>query len=302
MDLLQTTHELIKPRDVSWGNEIPTHFSITVQSVLLHPSLEGVVYWVLNKQETENTEQAHYLTPKPRGWGNPGGGVEFTDRVDLNGTAHSLEKTIENCGRRELKDETGFLNFKFQRYSPSQIHFLRNDYSYGHCVVTLLGRLLDFQSVPIKETEEIICGGWFDLSISPIKLFQNHSDLPYWSHVRRTINVFRYLARQTGNKKTINNIHPLWDIVFPIMTRNSRFPKNGYLIPHRDWYRVMRYFIQYPHHDTHLNAIYDYLKLDIDEKRKQESSAKFNVSGNLPYHEWIAEYEEDYRRWAEEKV
>ena len=75
MDLSQTIHRPISDQgDVFWGNNASSGItSMTIQTVLLHPSIKGLVYWVLNQEETKSTRHVLYNSPKPRGWGNPGG-------------------------------------------------------------------------------------------------------------------------------------------------------------------------------------------------------------------------------------
>lgn len=324
MDLSQTIHRpQLDQGDSSWSNRaLGDISSMTVQTVLLHPSRKGLVYWVLNKQETQSIRQN---TPKPRGWGNPGGGVELFDRINEQGIPHSLEKTIESCGRRELTDETGFLHFEFKRNARSQLPFIRYDDPYGHCVIILLAQLRDYQSIPIKEVEEIVCGSWFDLSVSPVELFQDKTDLPYWSHVRRTIIILDYVAQHAGSNDLLRTIHPLWNLVFPFVTQDSRFPQEGYLIHWTDWYRIMRVFITRRIHTLDLDCIYEQLTRPHIEERYKERSDHLLVkkkTGSLtspnshpPYaqqpslrssnfytlerEKMIAAYEEDYLRWAE---
>ena len=150
MDLSQTAYRSESDQgDVSWSNKafggIP---SMTIQIVLLHPSRKGLVYWVLNREETENTRKSViYGTLKPRGWGNPGGGIEPIDCVNGQGTPHSWEKMIESCAKRELVDETGFRHFEFRRNAISRLPFIRYDDPYGHCVMTLLAQLHDCKSI-----------------------------------------------------------------------------------------------------------------------------------------------------------
>ncbi|MEK9195076.1 MAG: NUDIX domain-containing protein [Patescibacteria group bacterium] len=327
MDLSQTIHRPVSDQgDVFWGNNASSGItSMTIQTVLLHPSIKGLVYWVLNQEETKSTRHALYNSPKPRGWGNPGGGVELIDSVNECGIPHSFEKTIASCARRELTDETGFTNFEFKRNSASGLAFTRYDDPYGHCVITLVAQLYDHVSLPIKEIEEIVCGSWFDFSISPIKLFQDTTDLPYWSHVRRTITIFHRLAQQTGDNDVVRAIHPLWNLVFPIITQDPRFPQQGYLIPPPHWYHIMRIYITRRVHALDLDCIYEYLRPQIEEKRRQENDRRPpQKKSNVPdpylsytyqpslrpsdcYHvseqeRRITEYEQDYRRWAEKYI
>lgn len=319
MDLSQTIRYLeSNQKNVSLGNQASDGTSsMTVQTVLLHPLMERSVYWVLNRQETEKARQGIFNTSKPSGWGNPGGGVELIDCVNERGASHSFEKTLVSCGKRELVDETGFTHFEFKRNTALELPFVRYDDSFGHCVITLLAQLYDYQSIPVKEAEEIMCGSWFDLSISPVELFRSKTDLPYWSHVRRTIIVLNHLAQDTDTNNMTGTIHPLWNLVFPITTQDVRFPKLGYLIPPQYWYRIMRMLIMDRVHALDLDFIYSHLGPKIDERRRQENdrlfahkraetiSAQqvFPRSNDFPLmseqEKMIAEYEEDYRRWAE---
>ncbi|GEM_PF-3017178 len=312
MDLLQSMD------DFPIQGNVP---SVTVQTVLLHPSLEGTVYWVLNREEIEGVKQGVYNTLKPRGWGNPGGGVEVADQIDTRGIPRSFEETIISCGKRELIGETGFINFEFEPYLPSRVPFLAYIYPYGHIVLTLLGRLHDFQSILADEveSEEIIDGSWFNLASSPVELFQNERDLPYWSHVRRTIMIFDHMACRMGEDNVVRNLHPLWRLAFPIATKDHRFPKNGYLIPPMQWYKIMRIFIESRVDTVDLDLIYKNLRSHIEGERirEEKSNPRLQYHSNLRQRSYsklddgdlaaqhekrISEYEEGYRLWAEEMI
>lgn len=273
MDLSQTIKHLKSDRGNAFrgNNAFSDTPSMTVQTVLLHPSMEGSVYWVLNRQETESARQGVHSTPKPCGWGNPGGGVELIDCVNEHGVLHSFEKTVASCGKRELVDETGFTHFEFKRNAALELPFIRYDDPYGHCVITLLAQLYDYQSIPVKEVEEITCGSWFDLSVSPVELFQGRADLPYWLHVRRTIIVLNYVAKYMDDNNLMRAVHPLWNLVFPVITQDTRFPQWGYLIPPQHWYHIMRMLIKDRVHAFDMDFIYDHLGPQIDERRRQEN-------------------------------
>ncbi len=316
MDLLQTIKHLKSDRGdvVLTNNAYGGIHSMTVQTVLLRPSMDGLVYWVLNRQETKSLRQGIHSTPKLRGWGNPGGGVELVDCVNEHGVLHSFEKTVASCGKRELVDETGFTHFEFKRNAALELPFIRYNNPYGHCVITLLAQLYDDQSIPVKEVEEIMCGAWFDLSLSPVESFQGRADLPYWSHVRRTITVLRYATQDADTNNTVRAIHSLWNLVFPIVTQDTRFPRGQYLISPPDWYHIMRMLIMNRVHTLDLDFIYDHLGHRIEERRRQENDSQlFEEKSNvlLPKSDslyvqrpseqerMVAQYEEDYRRWAE---
>lgn len=206
--------------------------SMTVHVVLMHPRDPAKIYWVLNKQEPLTTY--HFSkTPKPRGWGNPGGGLEVMDAQDDTGHARSSDQMIQTCARREVAAETGFMNFHFEEAVPLNSVFLRYVCPSGHHVLTLAAFLKDFRQDEIEEVEEIEDRAWFDLSISPIELFQHWPDLPYWSHVRRTIIVLNRIAQR--HRRPLPQIHPTWNLVFPNI-RTS--PKHS--IPSAIWYSQMR--------------------------------------------------------------
>lgn len=323
MDLSQTIRYRQWDQEDASGNTRALHYvsSMTVQTVLLHPAIQGSVYWVLNRKETESIQQGRRKTPKFRGWGNPGGGVELIDCVNNHGAPHSSEEIIGSCGKRELEDETGFVHFEFKRNNASKLPFLHYDNRDGHSVIVLLAQLQDFASIPIKEVEEIICGSWFNLAVSPVELFQDGTDLPYWSHVKRTITVFNYLAKQTSNNDVVHAIHPLWNLVSPLITQDARFPQGGYLISAPDWYDLMRTIIKERKYTLDFDFIYEQLGPQIDEKRRQENDRLLiqKRSDVLPpdpdplctipriddfrhvseQEKRIAQYEEDYRRWVE---
>lgn len=187
--------------------------SITVQVVLFHPDNNHMIYWVLNKEETDGALLPDYNTHKPRGWGNPGGSVEITDMMN-DEKIHSFEDMILRCGERELKAETGFTDFIFERYLPSELPFLNQQNQRGHRVITLVARLIDVDNqVPVQEIEEIEHGAWIDLSASPVQLFKDHTDMPYWSHVRRMVIVFHRLVRQRAYQNVLLSLHHQWEVI-----------------------------------------------------------------------------------------
>ncbi|MDP3770252.1 MAG: NUDIX domain-containing protein [Candidatus Sungbacteria bacterium] len=246
--------------------------SITVQVVLMHPHDTDTVYWVLNKQEVAIASGcAAYDTAKPRGWGNPGGSVEEIDGIDEAGFPRSFEETLVAAARREVTDETGFVNFDFVPYLPNQLEFLRYRHDSGHMVITMAARLRNFEqklvmgtdgTMYVKEMEEIERGRWLDLTVSPIELFKNEKDLPYWSHIRRTIIVLQRLG------KGRSRIHSLWRLVF------------GSIDEFRQKMQAAMMPVLAPS-----PAANDEEEAPKDQKLTPEE-----------------EYEEAYRRWAEEGV
>ena len=240
--------------------------SITVQVVLLHPGHDSMVYWVLNKQEPTCMIR-DYPAPKPRGWGNPGGGVEPVDALDLSGRIRSFQEMVCAGARREVRDETGFPHFQFQPYGEPPLCYVHLS---GHQVITLAGCLRDFVQMPIEEVEEIEDGAWFDLAQSPVDLFQHHEDLPYLSHVRRTIIVLNRLAQQNG--KHLPYIHPLWKLVFSVGAEDPRFPLFGYSMQRDEWREEMRLLIKEKATQINLDRIWEAHKHEIEMKQAMERS------------------------------
>lgn len=315
MDLLQETNKGKCAVDMTALNKD----SITVQVVLRHPYDDSKVFWVLNTKEPNRMSERIYGTPKPRGWGNPGGGLERIDLFDAKGASCSFEDIILACGIRETRCETGFIDFTFERYSPSQISFLRHQYAFGHRVLTLVARLHTLTQICIEEVEtgEIEDGQWFDLSLPPTQLFKNHGDIPYWSHVRRTLICLFRVARQS--RKYIP-IHTLWGLVFPVGKGDMRFPLNGYCLPPRDWYQEFKYDIACSNDSINLDRIYMKYQQEIDRIRNHQaqnygstkSSPDFSVTPEDNSHDTptdadlhrmsereslLTQQEEDYRRW-----
>ncbi|MDP3778551.1 MAG: NUDIX domain-containing protein [bacterium] len=210
--------------------------SMTVHVVLMHPHNPTKIYWVLNKQEPL-TAYHFSKTPKPRGWGNPGGGLEIMDVHDLTGRERSSDQMVQTCAQREVIAETGFMNFNFEYAAPLNSIFLRYTCPSGHQVITLAAFLQNFQQVEIEEVEEIEDGAWFDLSISPVELFQRRPDLPYWSHVRRTIMILNRIAQSQG--KPLPPIHPTWNMVFPSDKGNLRISFQ-HSLPSTLWYEQLK--------------------------------------------------------------
>lgn len=244
--------------------------SITAQVVLLHPSFSTNVYWVLNREEQGKCTQIYGTTPKPAGWGNPGGGVDpDVDGIDKHGHARVSSEEITRAGaQREVEDETGFHDLYFIPYQSSRVPFLIRPYE-GHCIVTFVAKLNNFSRyLPVKEEEtgEIIRGGWFDLSISPIDIFRPDAILPYRSHIQRTIICFNMMARIMQPRKYVP-INPLWKLVFPVGNGDPRFPSNGYSLPIEAWKNQMRDHIRFHRRAVNIEGIYEQYRHEIDVAR-----------------------------------
>lgn len=259
----------------------PSADSITVQVVLLHPSSDSRVFWVLNGMEFNGTSESVYHTAKPRGWGNPGGSIERVDMFNAQGAPCTFEEMIIACGRREVEYETGFINFTFERYLPSQISFLRRQYAFGHRVLTLVAKLRDLARIPIKEVEtgEIEDGQWFDLSLSPTHVFKNRPDPLYWSHIRRTIICLSRLARQCGKYIPI---HPLWKLAFPMGKGDVRFPLDGYCLSPRDWYKEFKDRIACGDDVVNLDRMYAQYRHEIDQVRRHQAQLYHEQKDSRP--------------------
>lgn len=250
--------------------------SITAQVVLLHPAFSTRVYWVLNREEQRECTQVYGTTPKPAGWGNPGGGMEREiDGIDEHGHARVSEEIIRACARREVEDETGFDDFQFIRYQSSRIPFLIRPYE-NHCIVTFVAKLNNFSRyLPVKEEEtgEIIRGAWFDLSMSPIDMLSPDAILPYRSHIQRTIICLNMMTRLPQQKKYIP-INPVWKLVFPVGNGDSRFPSNGYLLPIEAWKEQMRDHIRFHRHTLDIERIYEQYRHEIDMAQQDPQQKK----------------------------
>ncbi len=257
-------------------NSLVINPSMTVHVVLTHPHDPAKIYWVLNRQEPLTTTYHFSRTPKPRGWGNPGGGLEVMDAQDNAGHTRSSDQMIQTCARREVVAETGFTNFNFEYATPLNSVFLRYTCPSGHHVITLAALLQNFQQVAVEEVEEIEDGAWFDLSVSPIELFQRRSDLPYWSHVRRSIMVLNRIA-QRSTRRPFPLIHPTWNLVFPIKDMNA--PKRSTL-PSTAWYQQLRHHIrQMTEADTETGTpIVPGKDFETRLKQDEESWRKFGES------------------------
>ena len=303
MDLLQYEQEYHKdvqdivPKYES-NEDLP---SITVQVVLKHPNSDSVVYWVLNKKEVDKREDSPTL--KPSGWGNPGGGLEQKDRL----SRASPEAAIHACGRRELIDETGFINFTFEE----TIQPLYYTHKSGHQVITLAAILQNLHNIPIKEHEEIECGQWIDLHQSPSYFFDSDGDMPYWSHVRNTIIVLNRLA-YVYNLPTIR-VHPIWKLVFNVGAGNPRFPLYGFHIKDsHTWRQEFRHHIQKDAKEINLDHIYEVFGEQIKELKEKErgliSQRAYTERATLQdlrrlaqYKEELRQEEDKWRKFAEEE-
>ena len=249
--------------------------SITVQVVLRHPSQHPTcVYWVLNKEESD-CDIPDFPTPKPRGWGNPGGGLEPHDTFDHSGKFRSFEDMILACAMREVRAETGFVHFRFEQDSTTcQFPFIYNMHKSGHRILTLAARLDTFEQKftdngEVEEANEIEGGMWFDFSMSPADFLRDEADLPYWSHVRRTIMVLNRLAR--NKERDVPPIHPLWKLIFHVGAGDPRFPSHGYCLEPPAWYEEMRYLINANAAQIDLDRIFRDNREQIEVQRAIEA-------------------------------
>ena len=276
--------------------------SITAQVVLQRPDQHATtVFWVLNKEESCCTV-TDFLNPKPGGWGNPGGGLELIDAFDRLGNLRSFEGMICECGRREVKAETGFIHFQFEPdCATRQFSFLCEMHRSGHRIITLAAQLENFEqrlteNNEIEEVNEIEGAAWFDLSKSPVDLLGGGTYLPYWSHVRRTVTVLERLAR--NREKGVPPIHPLWKIAFKMGSGDSRFPSGGYCLEPRAWYEEMRYLIDTKATKVDLNRIFELYREKIEVQVAIEGERKRIITSPVRDAQFAAT-REDMRLLAE---
>ena len=252
--------------------------SITVQVVLQRPDQHATtVYWVLNREESDSNVP-DFPTPKPRGWGNPGGGLELVDAFSRSDQLHSFEGMILACARREVTAETGFIYLQFEPdFATRRFPLLRNVHRSGHRIFTLSARLNNFEQRfteegEVEEANEIERGLWFDLSKSPVDLLAEEPDLPYWSHVWRTVTVLNRLAQNRG--KSVPPIHPLWKLVFRVGAGDPRFPADGYCLEPRAWYVELRHLVDIRATRINFDRIFDLYREEIEVQRAIEAERR----------------------------
>lgn len=283
---------------------------VTVQTLLPDPYCPTSFRWVLNKLENKPTKIAMYgFKPKPRGFGNGGGGLERLVYVQSRGvymteleilemrrpghpilTNPSLseeQRVILAGGLREIVDETGFRDVEIQTDYPG---IFLSDYCYpswvdsnskvwpgGHRKITLWGKLESYKEDSIVEAEEIEITEWFDVSISLPKLFFNCApDRPYISHVRSTLRavlaIHRY-QRETSDGFVPNipgRVHPSWWHVFQVGRGDSRFPQQGYKLSPAEWYKLFEMMVVQRMEEADNDFLVKFLGVKREESLRRE--------------------------------
>lgn len=293
---------------------------VTVQTLLPDPYCPTVFKWVLNKLESKPTKIKMYgFKPKPRGFGNGGGGLERLIYVPsrnkymteleilemrrpghpiLNDRSLSEEmKTILAGGLREFVDETGFRDIEIRTDYPGV--FL-SDYHYpdwadadgrvcpgGHRKITLWGKLESYREDPIIETEEIERCEWFDTATSLPKLFWNIApDRPYISHVRSTLRsvlaIYRYEKEMSDDfvPNIPGRVHPSWWYAFQVVVGGQR-----YKLSPTEWYKLFETMVarRMEEADEDFLARFFSKKIENELRREEERLARdWSVEGNTP--------------------
>ncbi len=288
MDLL---HNMPQPAECMPG---------TVQVILMHPNEQARIYWVLNHEKILSSSRL--LGQKPRGWGNPGGGIEFIDALSSpEGYYYPTEEIVRRCAIREVRNETGFARFQFAHpLIPAFPYFRHTNFS-GHHRYTTMATLYDLHQTRAEEREsgEIEDGSWFDISLSPVEQFQNKKDLPYWSHLKKTLCSLVYIARKHGRYL---QIHPLWKLALPLGKRDPRFPAMGYMLTPPLWKTEFAYHISRGRQTIDLDRIYRLYRADIDEVRTYQEHhhpARSNTHAKEYGESYPARLERNEQEWRE---
>lgn len=289
----------------------PDDKGITVQVLPIHPHISTSVRWVHNLLEKEPSNLARYdYQPKPAGWGNGGGGLEFDDEERLrqlfpnhpiltDKSLTDVQSLIIAGGIREFVHETGLPDITIRTDYPGVFLY---DYKYrdwidkngvihpgGHRKITLWGQLNSF--VPDErlhiERHEVDQSDWFDTAISLPKLFFNRftrPDWPYWSHVFSTVigllRIYRY--QRSIDEFTENvpeKIHPTWWYILQIGSGDPRFPKGGYRPSPSEWYELLKLMVTKKMEIADEDFLFNFVKRNLDNAKRREEQ-EFKILGS----------------------
>lgn len=252
--------------------------NITAQAVLFHPTEPTLIWLIHDLGDKEPSMDQDILdfygsTPKPPALANPGGGLERGE-------------TIIRGITREIRGETGFLDFEIVPLDSSRLDLLRYRKKGGHQILMLEAHLKSLEQGEILEKEETDGGWWFDLTESLIEQLREcpekfSKDLLYWSHNRRLLLAISQRDRQLRYDGSAGAcighlVHPSWKLVFKVGMGDPRFPKEGFRIPahiktaKRDWYDLLRWLMKEDITDPNLDHVYEFFSEEVTAAKHAE--------------------------------
>jgi len=311
-------HDTGLPHDQSAS---PTESKTTVQVIVFHPQFKTQVLWLHNLLKITRRGA------KQPGWGNAGGGLEGAELEWLKGwnSRHPIltnprltdeEKALAACGLREVVYETGYTEITIIPL-PDRLPLLDESNKDGHRIITLWGQANSLERIPVQESNEVDKCDWFDIETPLPALFRDriaHPDLPYYSHVARTIGgILKIDLHRPRTHRIGHLIHPSWKLTLPIGEGDPRFPRQGYRIPRQQWRALLEEMMKSNEDAISLDELYERFRADINRERESRSHDRIHSEERnalpplfLPknrskkVHELLTEqWEKEYGEWAE---